>query len=93
MEIRTCEEYVLKELEEAQKEVLSLEDELSEAYDKIEYLMSSLNELKELLVKISVVDDATYTTGKYVGFSSIYEGYSKEQFDTLVRLVPEIFTK
>ena len=93
MEICTCEEYVLKELEEAKNEVISLGDELVEAYDKIENLMSSLNELRELLVKISVVDDAAYTTGKYVGFSSIYEGYNKEQFDALVRLVPGIFTK
>ena len=93
MEIRTCEEYVLRELDSALNEVIKLQDELEASYDKIEYLMSSLNELKELLVEISTVDDAMYTTGKYIGFNAIYEGYNKEQFDKLVRLVPGIFTK
>lgn len=99
MEIRTCEEYVVAELLDAKNEIENLKSVISEVemarqetVNKLDSVMKTFQELKDMVCKISNVD---YTSNDcvYIRFSSVYSNWDKEDYDKLVELVPSILEK
>lgn len=98
MEIKTCEEYVVAELFDAKNEIDRLKGCLAEEKERYQEAVNCLSdvtksfqELKDLLVEISRVNEAT--NYNYVTFNSIYSTWDGEQYDLLVSLVPGILEK
>ena len=95
MEIRTCEEYVISELFDAKNEVDRLQQALAEqkeahqeTVNRLDEIMKSFQELRDLLVEISSVHETE--TYRYLGFNSVYSNWDKDNYDKLVALVPEL---
>ena len=90
MEIKTCEQYVLRELDNAQKELSLVKKTLEETTQHRDELWKSFQDLKDLVCKIANVTNMTDPDYTYIGFSSIYSTWDKEDYDKLVSIVPEI---
>ena len=88
MEIKTCEQYVLRELDNAQKELSLVKKALEETTNRRDELLKSFQDLKDLICKMASVNNMPDYT--YIGFSSIYSTWDKEDYDKLVELVPQI---
>ena len=90
MEIKTCEQYVLRELDNAQKELSLVKKALEETTNHRDELRKSFQDLKDLICKMASVTNKTDPDYTYIGFSSIYSTWDKEDYDKLVELVPQI---
>lgn len=71
MEIRTCEEYVLNELENAQKEIKELKTQINSLNTLVSNLMTSVVEFKE--ATSSFID---YLEPKMKKLADRYDGYN-----------------
>lgn len=91
MEIKTCEQYVLRELENAQKELALVKSALEESNARCDEICKSFQELKDLICKYSSVDE--YDGFPYISTDTIYSKWNKDDYDKLVRLVPKVLTK
>lgn len=90
MEIKTCEQYVLRELDNAQKELSLVKKALEETTNHRDELRKSFQDLKDLICKLASVNNVEDRDYTYIGFSSVYSNWDKEVYDKLVELVPQI---
>jgi len=92
MEIRTCEEYVLNRLFEAEDALAEIRDNYDEMCRKFDSVMKSYQELKDIIYQIATINDKDKTC-EYIYFNSIYKNFSNEEaamFKKLMQLVPTI---
>lgn len=100
MEIRTCEEYVIAELFDAKNEIDRLEQviaekeaEHQETIARLDDVMKSFQELKDLILKRSSLKRFSVDSTPYISFDSIWQEYSPEDFDLFTTIIPEILAK
>ena len=92
MEIRTCEEYVLRELENTQKELASIKADYLEQTARLNNVMRSFQELKDLVRDIAIVYKNDHLPW-VIGFNSLYENWDNEKYKKLIDLVPGLKTR
>lgn len=88
MEIKTCEEYVLNELNATQNKLIETQMELGEVKCTLNNVMSNFNDLKNIIKTITEYSD-NYGGESYIQFKN-WVWKSDPVFDRLVELVPGI---
>ena len=89
MEIKTCEERILWELELAENEIAHQEKVIRDLNQKLGELSESYHELKEViysLAKLYIFDDKVSS----ISFDSVYENFDGDKFNKLQKLLPLI---
>jgi len=87
MEIRTCEEYVLRELENTQKELASIKADYLEQTAQFCDTLKDFQELKDIIKDIATVYKNDHLPW-VIGFNSLYENWDNEKYKKLIDLVP-----
>ena len=100
MEIRTCEEYVIAELFDAKNEIDRLEQviaekeaEHQETITRLNDIMKSFQELKDLILKRSSLKRFGAEDNLYISFDNIWQEYSADDFDLITTIIPELLAK
>ena len=80
--MKTCEEYVLKELKTAKEKILDLKSERMILYCQLQDVQKCLNVLKKYMFI------AEGSTGKrYIEMKYVFEDYEKEDFEKLEEML------
>lgn len=100
MEIKTCEQYVLSLLEENQNEVARLQQVVAdkelahqEALARLNDVMKSFQELKDLILKRSVLKRYSIDNDPYISFDNIWQSYNADDFNLITTIIPELLVE
>lgn len=100
MEIRTCEEYVVAELFDAKNEIERLEQVVAEQKEahqetiaRLNDVMKSFQELKDLILKKSALKHYSVDNDPYISFDSIWQSYNADDFNLITTIIPELLVE
>ena len=89
MEFKTCEQYVLSELEDTKNSLDLVEDAYRGALKQYLEVKGKYEELCQIIRDIATVN--TYSDNHcYISFSSLWEGWDDDRFSRMVELVDQL---
>jgi len=89
-EIRTCEEYVLRELENSECALQKLEEDFHSLESEYLSLKSDYDTLVKIITDNAKIDLAYDGKTTVIHFATIWENDSKEEFNELVRQLKDL---